>query len=92
MSARIGGISAPYLIYYLSQFWKPLPILIFGITALIGGFFSTFLPETHNTQMPETLADGERLGKNLADVHNDELSILTGKNNKSCETDDSKKE
>lgn len=78
MSARVGGVSAPYLIY-LSQFWKPLPILIFGITALFGGFFSTFLPETHNTQLPETLADGERLGKNLADVPNEELSILSGK-------------
>ena len=78
MSARVGGVSAPYLIY-LSQFWKPLPILIFGITVFCGGLLSTFLPETYNTQLPETLADGERLGKNLADVHNEELSILPDK-------------
>lgn len=80
MSARVGGVSAPYLIY-LSRFWKPLPILIFGVTALLGGFFSTFLPETYGKEMPETLADGERLGKNLADVPNEELSILTNKKN-----------
>lgn len=85
MSARVGGISAPYLIY-LSQFWKPLPILIFGITALLGGFFSTFLPETHNMQLPETLADGERLGKNLAEVPHEELSILRGKNDENDAT------
>ena len=78
MSARVGGISAPYLIY-LSQFWRPLPILIFGVTAFAGGLLSTFLPETYNTQLPETLADGERLGKNLANVMTEELSTLNGK-------------
>jgi MFS transporter, OCT family, solute carrier family 22 (organic cation transporter), member 4/5 len=80
MSARVGGVSAPYLLE-LSKFWKPLPILIFGITALMGGFLSTFLPETYGKEMPETLADGERLGKNLADVPNEELSILPNKKN-----------
>lgn len=78
MSARVGGVSAPYLIY-LSQFWKPLPILIFGVTALLGGFFSTFLPETHNMKLPETLADGERLGKNLAEIPQEELLIMGDK-------------
>jgi MFS transporter, OCT family, solute carrier family 22 (organic cation transporter), member 4/5 len=78
MAARVGGVSAPYLIY-LSSFWKPLPILIFGVAALLGGFFSTFLPETYGSDMPETLEDGERLGKNLAAVPNEELSILTNK-------------
>lgn len=62
MSARLGGISAPYLIY-LSQFWKPAPFLMFGICAFLGGFCSTFLPETHNKELPETIADSERLGK-----------------------------
>lgn len=76
MSARIGGISAPYLIY-LSSFWKPLPILIFGVTALCGGALSTLLPETLNNQLPETLADGERLGQNLVAATNEELSIFS---------------
>jgi len=78
MSARVGGVSAPYLIF-LSQFWKPLPILIFGLTAFVGGLLSTLLPETYNTQLPETLADGERLGKNLANINQEELSILNDK-------------
>lgn len=65
MSARIGGIAAPYLIF-LSQFWKPLPFFIFGITALVGGILSLLLPETNNTELPETIADGERLGQSSA--------------------------
>jgi MFS transporter, OCT family, solute carrier family 22 (organic cation transporter), member 4/5 len=62
MSARLGGVSAPYLLF-LKQFWKPAPFFIFGICAFLGGFCSTFLPETCNQQLPETLADSERLGK-----------------------------
>jgi MFS transporter, OCT family, solute carrier family 22 (organic cation transporter), member 4/5 len=89
MSARVGGVSAPYLIY-LSEFWKPLPILIFGVTALLGGFCSTFLPETYGKEMPETLADGERLGKNLAAVNNEELSILPDKKSPDTESMQSK--
>lgn len=87
MSARIGGIAAPYLIF-LSQFWKPAPFLIFGVTALIGGILSTLLPETYNTQLPETLEDGERLGKTVQAVNEseqskqiDELETLNQKKN-----------
>lgn len=62
MSARVGGILAPYLLY-LSTVWKPAPFLVFGVAALIGGICSTFLPETCDRELPETLADGEQLGK-----------------------------
>lgn len=79
MAARIGGISAPFLLYLSTQFWPPLGVTFFGITALIGGLLSTFLPETYNTQLPETLADGERLGKNLANVNMEEISMLREK-------------
>lgn len=87
MAARVGGVSAPYLIY-LSKYWHPLPILIFGVTAFLGGFFSTFLPETHNQQLPETMADGERLGQNLVHAHNDERMMLSGKAAKIIEGDE----
>ncbi|CRK91511.1 CLUMA_CG005172, isoform A [Clunio marinus] len=60
MSARIGGISAPFVIH-LSQSWKPAPFVIFGVTAFVGGVFSTFLPETRNRELPETLDDAERI-------------------------------
>lgn len=64
MSARVGGIAAPYLIY-LAEFWKPAPFFIFGVAVLIGGMLSTFLPETLDTELPETIADGERFGKSI---------------------------
>lgn len=78
MAARVGGVSAPYLIY-MSKYWGPLPYLIFGLTAFLGGFFSTFLPETQNQQLPETLADGERLGRNISRTHPDGISMLSDK-------------
>lgn len=78
MSARMGGITAPYLIF-LSQFWKPAPFLIFGIAACIGGISSTFLPETINMELPETIADGERLGKHSEIKSPDEAVALNAK-------------
>lgn len=61
-SARIGSIFAP-LINWTSEVWKPLPLMIFGILSLIGGCLSLVLPETLNKQLPETIADGERFGR-----------------------------
>lgn len=75
MSARIGGITAPYLIF-LSQLWKPAPFMIFGIATFMGGISSTFLPETNNKELPETIADGERLGKKVTTASDDEIKRL----------------
>lgn len=79
MSARIGGITAPYLIF-LSDFWKPAPFFLFGIFVLFGGVLSTLLPETYGKELPETLADGERLGKNQEEIKNNgEMESLNTK-------------
>ncbi|XP_055907603.1 organic cation transporter protein-like [Eupeodes corollae] len=64
MVARIGGILAPYF-NLLSEVWKPLPLIIFGAMAFIGGLLSLLLPETHNKPMLETIEDGERFGKKV---------------------------
>lgn len=61
-AARVGSILAPY-INLLGEYWKPLPLIIFGATAFIGGLLSLLLPETLNKQLPETIADGEKFGK-----------------------------
>lgn len=57
MSARIGGITAPYVIL-LSDIWTPLPMIIFGVLTLIGGLLASFLPETLHRELPETIDDG----------------------------------
>lgn len=61
LAARIGGISAPYLIL-LSDVWKPLPMVIFGVLTLIGGINARMLPETLNKELPETLEQAENFG------------------------------
>lgn len=62
MMARIGGILAPY-INVLTDVWKPLPLVIFGVLSLISGLFSLYLPETLNKKLPETIEEGERFGR-----------------------------
>lgn len=80
MFARVGGILAPYSLL-LSDFWKPLPLLIFGALAFIGGLLSLLLPETLNKKLPETIADGEAFGKKVKKVdeeaQEDELKGLS---------------
>ncbi|KAL7018302.1 hypothetical protein ACKWTF_010716 [Chironomus riparius] len=79
MSARVGATISPFLIH-LAQTWKPLPFLIFGIAAFCGGFFSMFLPETYKMDLPDSLADADKIGKsNNNDIKNGELKVLRGK-------------
>ena len=76
MSARVGATISPFLIY-LSHTWKPLPILIFGIAAFSGGFFSMFLPETYKMDLPDSLADAEKIGQTKDEIKNGELKVLS---------------
>uniref|UniRef100_A0A1A9VYD9 Major facilitator superfamily (MFS) profile domain-containing protein n=1 Tax=Glossina austeni TaxID=7395 RepID=A0A1A9VYD9_GLOAU len=62
MVARIGGILAPFF-NMLADIWVPLPLIIFGAMAFVGGLLSLLLPETHNRPTLETIADGEQFGK-----------------------------
>lgn len=68
MVARFGGILAPY-INLLADVWKPLPLIILGACAFIGGLLSLLLPETLNKKLPETIEEGENFGKNLGKLH-----------------------
>lgn len=66
----------------MADFWKPLPVLIFGLLAFTAGLLSLYLPETHNRELPETIEDGEQFGRNstkkVADVESvpEELKVL----------------
>ena len=59
---RIGGVSAP-LIFILSEFWKPLPFVLFGVLSIAGGLLVIILPETKGKNLPETIQEGEQFGK-----------------------------
>ncbi|XP_068617280.1 organic cation transporter protein isoform X2 [Battus philenor] len=62
MCARLSGALTPF-ISLLDSFDPQVPTVIFGVIALISGFFTTFLPETMGQPMPQSLADGEMFGK-----------------------------
>ncbi|KAF5290279.1 hypothetical protein FQR65_LT11613 [Abscondita terminalis] len=77
MCARIGSISAP-LINLTGEAWKPLPLIIFGILALIGGSASLILPETLNQTLPATMADVNSIGSpmhNLVESEQEKLKL-----------------
>ncbi|XP_050712760.1 organic cation transporter protein-like isoform X3 [Eriocheir sinensis] len=62
MIARIGGALAPF-VNMLSDFWTPLPLLIFGILSFMASLLTLLLPETLGCRLPETLEDGENFGR-----------------------------
>ncbi|CAG7822389.1 unnamed protein product [Allacma fusca] len=82
MFARVGGILAAYIVE-LGDFWKPLPLLIFGGASIIGGGLALFIPETLGKRLPETLEDGEKFGTasyEKTKIHRELESWLTFKN------------
>lgn len=63
-AGRFGGILYPY-INYLSKtesaghIGRQLPLAIFGVLSIAGGFLALPLPETRNRPLPETIDDVE---------------------------------
>ncbi|XP_047433321.1 uncharacterized protein LOC125003430 [Mugil cephalus] len=56
--ARVG-VSVSPMILILEELWVPLPSIIFVLVAFTGGLSATFLPETKNVRLPETIEDVE---------------------------------
>ncbi|XP_055338093.1 carcinine transporter-like [Paramacrobiotus metropolitanus] len=52
------------IIVYLGYNYLALPLIIFGVLACVAGICAFFLPETFDADLPETILDGENLGKN----------------------------
>ncbi|CAH0712858.1 unnamed protein product, partial [Brenthis ino] len=58
----VASIVAPFVVY-LANISQELPLLILGALGIVGGVMCLLLPETMDTEMPQTLADGEEFGK-----------------------------
>uniref|UniRef100_A0A8D9A9U1 Solute carrier family 22 member 4 n=1 Tax=Cacopsylla melanoneura TaxID=428564 RepID=A0A8D9A9U1_9HEMI len=58
MMGRIGQVFAPQVFLLGTE----LPFLIFGCVALLVGFLSSFLPETLNMELPNTVKQAEYVG------------------------------
>uniref|UniRef100_A0A3B3DD73 Solute carrier family 22 member 6 n=2 Tax=Oryzias melastigma TaxID=30732 RepID=A0A3B3DD73_ORYME len=57
--ARIG-VSVSPLMMILEDTWIHLPNTIFSVVAFVGGLSASFLPETRNVRLPETIEDVEQ--------------------------------
>uniref|UniRef100_A0AAY4CDH5 Major facilitator superfamily (MFS) profile domain-containing protein n=1 Tax=Denticeps clupeoides TaxID=299321 RepID=A0AAY4CDH5_9TELE len=58
-AARIGSITAPYIIY-LGTFSKYLPYILMGSLTVGSSFVNLLLPETFGKQLPETLEEMQK--------------------------------
>ncbi|XP_060949301.1 solute carrier family 22 member 13 [Limanda limanda] len=58
MFARVGGVLAP-IINMLHSHNPTLPLVIFGISPLLGAILALALPETADRPLPDTVADTE---------------------------------
>ncbi|GAV02313.1 hypothetical protein RvY_12898 [Ramazzottius varieornatus] len=63
-SSNFFTLGVSYLVF-LGHQYAALPLLIFGGICLVAAFFVLFLPETANTDLPQTLEDAELSGKNV---------------------------
>ena len=62
MCGRIGAIVSPY-IASLKVYGMWIPLVIFGVNALLSGFLILFLPDTLGRELPESIRDALKLGK-----------------------------
>ena len=69
MLGRIGAIVSPY-IAALKIYGMWIPLVIFGANALISGLLILLLPETLGQDLPETVKDALKLGKESERVSN----------------------
>jgi hypothetical protein len=46
-----------------ADYWRPAPLIVYGLLAFSAGTLSLLLPETLNKKLPETIEDGENFGK-----------------------------
>ncbi|KAF0287841.1 Solute carrier family 22 member 13 [Amphibalanus amphitrite] len=61
----LGGVAifvSPSIVY-LHEHNPGLPLLIIGAMSLLGGALTTLLPETAGANLPQTLLDGDLLGR-----------------------------
>ncbi|CAG4989274.1 unnamed protein product [Colias eurytheme] len=73
---RVGSLLAPQT-PLLMAYWSGLPALIFGLSSLLSGALTLFMPETANSQLPDTVLEAEAIGLKKAPALREELKGLT---------------
>ncbi|XP_056636575.1 organic cation transporter protein-like [Diorhabda sublineata] len=59
---RIGSMVSPQT-PLLAQIWKPLPFIIFTVTAWLAALLTLTFPETSNIKLPDTVEQAEKILK-----------------------------
>jgi len=54
---------APFIVDLKKEYGAQVPLAIFGVISLLAALLVTFMPETSNTPLPDTIKEGEQLGK-----------------------------
>ncbi|XP_038076486.1 organic cation transporter protein-like [Patiria miniata] len=62
-AARAGGMLSPIILLLGDTTIEALPLILFGASALVAGVLVFFLPETRGQKLPQTLKEGEEIGK-----------------------------
>ena len=75
MCGRVGAIISPY-IASLKTYGMWIPLLIFGLNAMISGFLILLLPDTLGQELPETISDALKLGKAIVSPVNDNEAAI----------------
>uniref|UniRef100_A0A1A8BNK5 Major facilitator superfamily (MFS) profile domain-containing protein n=1 Tax=Nothobranchius kadleci TaxID=1051664 RepID=A0A1A8BNK5_NOTKA len=67
MFARMGGVLAP-IINMLHNHSPATPLILFGVSPLLGAMLALALPETADRPLPDTLEDAENWDDSLASI------------------------
>ena len=73
--ARVGSMSAPYIVDILGRLNAGIPTVIFGVASIVAGLLSLLLPETLNKKLPESVADVEGRREDARDVEREENEL-----------------
>jgi hypothetical protein len=58
---RLGALASPFA-PLLAKIYKPLPYIVFGVTAILGAIIYVVLPETLNRKLPSTVEEAIEMG------------------------------
>ncbi|MEQ2239330.1 hypothetical protein ILYODFUR_003326 [Ilyodon furcidens] len=72
--ARIGVSLSP-LVIILEDFWSYLPSIIFSLVAFTAVLSASFLPETLNVRLPETIEDLEQTRRRSIPTSNEKSAL-----------------
>lgn len=77
---RIGAVLAPYIAdlghFIGGNIGRALPLLLFGLTAIVAGALSQILPETKGRKLPDTIKDAEKMSRKKPKPQAQELTLM----------------